>query len=108
MYNEFNTAEEMISDMIFRGQMSPAAADMDPAEAIDAYNEANALTPEDGDFLVDPELQRATITTAAGHQIDGWALRSNPAAKVATPNLALAKGADRISRHLGAMLTNLR
>jgi hypothetical protein len=105
MYNDFNTAEEMIDDMIFRGQMSPAAADMDPAEAIAAYNEANALTPEDDDFLVDPELQRTTITTTGGTEIRGWSLRSNPAAKVATPNVALAKGADRLSRQLGAILT---
>lgn len=105
MYNEFNTAEELIDDMIFRGEMPKSAADMDPADAMSAYNKAHGLTPDDDDFLVDPELQRTTITTGSGAEIPGWSLRSNPSAKVATPNVALAKGADRLSRQLGAILT---
>lgn len=104
MFTEFATAEEMISDMIFRGELSPAAAEMDPADVVEQYNQANALTPGDDDYLVDPELQAATITTAAGEQIDGYALRSNPAAQVTAPNLAQAKGVDRISRRLGALV----
>lgn len=105
MYTDFHNAEEMISDMIFRGELSPAAADMDPAEAIAQYNQANALTPADDDYLVDPELQRSTITTTSGETIPGWSLRSNPEVQVETPSVALAKGADRISRHLGGILT---
>jgi hypothetical protein len=107
MFNEFADAEEMINDMIFRGQLSPAAADMDPDEVIDQYNEANGLTPEDDDFLLDPELERTTITTTTGEKINGFALRSNPEAKVQTPNKALAQGADRLSRQLGAILTGI-
>jgi hypothetical protein len=105
MFTDFATAEEMISDMIFRGELSPSAAEMDPAQVIEQYNEANALTPADDGYLVDPELQRTTITTDTGEKIPGYALRSNPSVQVETPSLALAKGADRIARHLGGILT---
>ena len=107
MFNEYADAEEMINDMIFRGELSPAAADMEPSEVIAQYNEANALTPDDPDFLLDPELERTTITTTTGEKINGFALRSNPAAKVQTPNKALAQGVDRLSRQLGAVLTGI-
>ena len=53
MFTDFATAEEMISDMIFRGEPSPAAEDMDPAEVIEQYNQAHTLTQEDADYLVD-------------------------------------------------------
>ncbi|MGP9623537.1 hypothetical protein ACT3S7_11270 [Corynebacterium sp. AOP34-AQ2-28] len=108
MFNDFTTAEEMISDMIFRGQLSPAAEDMDPAEVIEQYNELNALTPDDADYLIDPELQRTTITTISGEKIPGYALRSNPNVQVETPSMALAQGADRLSRHLGGIVTGRR
>ena len=104
MFNEFNTAEDMIDDMIVRGELSPAAADMDPAEVIEAYNQASGLTPDDPDYLVDPELEATIVTTASGEEIAGWALRSNPAATVTTPNVSLARAVDQLSRQLGQVL----
>ncbi|WP_312980580.1 hypothetical protein [Corynebacterium sp.] len=106
MFTDFATAEEMISDMIFRGELSPAAAEMDPAEVIEQYNEVNALTPDDDDYLIDPELQRTTITTTSGEQVPGFSLRSNPSVQVENPSMAL--GADRISRDLGGILVGHR
>ena len=55
MFNEFATAEELVSAMILRGDLSPAAAEMDPEQVIDQLYEAEGRTPGDGVFRSAPE-----------------------------------------------------
>lgn len=93
---------EFIEENINARRFSPAARTMPVQKTLDQYNEANALEPGDEEFLVHPDLEPSTITTADGASIPGYALKSNPAAKVANGNIDLARGADHISRRLGA------
>lgn len=95
---------EFIEENIAARRFSPAARTMPVQETLDQYNEANALEPGDEEFLVHPDLELSAITTHGGATIPGYALKSNPAAKVANGNVDLARGTDRISRHLGASL----
>lgn len=95
---------EFIEENIAARRFSPAAREMALQETLDQYNAANALEPGDEDFLVHPDLEPSTITTASGASIPGYALKSNPAAKVANGDINLARGTDRISRRLGAVL----
>ncbi|MCD2143711.1 hypothetical protein [Gordonia paraffinivorans] len=62
-----------VERQISAGRLSPGARGMSRADAAEQYNEANALTPADEDYLYTPEQAQAAareVLAAVGVHID--------------------------------------
>lgn len=98
-----STTDSYIEDLIQQGTLSPGARGIHPQDALDQYNEANALTVDDEDFLIHPDVVETTLTID-GKSRRGWAYRYNPQVSSDSPNLKMLEGCDRLSRNLGARI----
>lgn len=98
-----SNTERFIEDLIQQGILSPAAREMDPQAALDQHNDAHALTPEDADFLVHPDVAQTTFEVD-GHERAGWGYRGNPHVSADTPDVNMLRGCDKLSRELGALI----